>query len=225
MLKELQNQEVELKKEIENINESKEKLRSEKNKLDMDKQDLESELKMKVQREKDKLIPEIEKYQQMIEDMHKQIADNEDSIQKETDKTEELDDLIINKETKKDDLRDKFDGLQNEYLKQKDEPNRLGKNNDNMQIAVNHLKSELDSIHRDISTLTTQEANEKDVKEKLQEKKKQHDQEMDHKKRESDEQKFERRTLDKKCEELAMQSSEINQKNITIKTEITSNTG
>ena len=37
MLKELQNQEVELKKEIENINESKEKLRSEKNKLDMDK--------------------------------------------------------------------------------------------------------------------------------------------------------------------------------------------
>ena len=122
---------------------------------------------MKVQREKDKLIPEIEKYQQMIEAMHREIADNEVSIQKETEKTEELNELIVEKENKKDDLREKFDGLQAEYLKQKAEPNRLGKNNDNMQIAVNHLKSELDSIHRDISTLETQANNEKEAQSKL----------------------------------------------------------
>ena len=94
-----------------------------------------------------------------------------------------------------------------------------------MQIAVNHLKSELDSIHRDIKTLTNQENTEKEAKDKLADKKKELDKELDQKKRECDEQKFERRTLDKKCEELAMQSSEINQKNITIKTDITANTG
>ena len=95
--------------------------------------------------------------------------------------------MIVTKENKKDELREKFDGLQGEYLKQKDEPNRLGKNNDNMQIAVNHLKSELDSIHRDIKTLTTQETNEKEATVKLAEKKKEVDKELDQKKRECDE--------------------------------------
>lgn len=97
----------------------------------------------------------------MIADMHKTIANNEISIEKEQEKTVELNSRNLVLENKKDQLKEEFEGLQNQYLKIKDEPLRLGKGNDNLQIAVDHLKSELDGLKRDTTNTENLEANEK----------------------------------------------------------------
>jgi hypothetical protein len=42
--------------------------------------------------------------------------------------------MIDNLDKKKEEKRDQYDLLQSEYIKQKDEPNRLGKQNENLKI-------------------------------------------------------------------------------------------
>jgi len=41
--------------------------------------------------------------------------------------------------------------LQEEYLNDKDEPQRLGKGNENLKIAVDHLRKDLEGLERDIT--------------------------------------------------------------------------
>ena len=69
MHKELNNQVIEVKKEIDNINDRQEALKSEKNLLEVEEQDLISAIKMKEQNERDRLRPEIVKFEEMIKQM------------------------------------------------------------------------------------------------------------------------------------------------------------
>ena len=59
-------------------------------------------------------------------------------IEKENVKTETLENMISTLDNKKEEKKEQFDLLQTEYIKQKDEPNRLGKQNENLKIQVNH---------------------------------------------------------------------------------------
>ena len=127
MLKELHNQVQEVKKEIEAINEKRDNLKAEINKLELDKQDLHNEIRMKEQREKDRLIPEIERYRKMIEMMKLDIINNETAIEKEQERTIELEVKNEALENTKEELKADIDKLNDEYLNQKDEPARIGK--------------------------------------------------------------------------------------------------
>ena len=118
---------------------------------------------MKEQNERERLIPEIERYEKMIEDMKKSILNNEAAVEKEQARTEELNEKNQVLENKKDELREELDGLTATYLKIKDEPNRMGKTNDNLKIAVDHLRAELESINREIANTETHTAQEKAV--------------------------------------------------------------
>jgi chromosome segregation ATPase len=73
-LKELNNQVVEVKKEIDNIGDRQENLKSEIHLLEVEQDDLETNIKMKEQDERERLKPEIKRYQEMIDDMHNSIA-------------------------------------------------------------------------------------------------------------------------------------------------------
>lgn len=61
-MKELNNQVVEVKKEIDNIQERQETLKSDIHLLEVEKDDLESSIQMKEQGDRDRLIPEIKRY-------------------------------------------------------------------------------------------------------------------------------------------------------------------
>lgn len=150
MHKELNNQVVEVKKEIDNINDRQEALKSEKNKLEVDEQDLISSIKMKEQNERDRLRPEIVRFEEMIKQMQLQIEDGSKSIEKEEEKNTELTSKIESLETVQGGLKDKYDARQIDYLKEKDEPIRLGKSNENLRIAVEHLRGDLESLNREI---------------------------------------------------------------------------
>ena len=150
MHKELNNQVVEVKKEIDNINDRQEALKSEKNLLELEEQDLVQSIKMKEQNERDRLRPEIVRFEEMIKQMQLQIEDGSKSIQKEEEKNHELTDKIESLETVQGGLKDKYDARQIDYLKEKDEPIRLGKSNENLRIAVEHLRGDLESLNREI---------------------------------------------------------------------------
>jgi len=104
---------------------------------------------MKEQKEKDRLIPEIEKYKRLIMETELDIVNNDKWISKEQNKSAELKEKINTLETKKDTLREENEKQTSTYIKLKDEPVRIGKGNENLKIAVNHLKSELDGLKRD----------------------------------------------------------------------------
>ena len=87
---------------------------------------------MKEQREKERLLPEIDRYRRLIDDVHKQIETNETCIEKENQKTVDLEEYNLKLENQKDDLREEFDGLKGIHNKLKEEPNRLGKGNENL---------------------------------------------------------------------------------------------
>lgn len=56
-------------------------------------------------------------------------------------------------EKDKEDYRDKIEALQAEYMKDRDEPTRLKKGNDNLTKAVEHLKSDLEKLKSDTKTV------------------------------------------------------------------------
>ena len=72
-------------------------------------------------------MPEIERYQKLIEDMKNTILVNEETIKNEEGKIEGLKTKIGDLEKHKDEKKEQYEELRAEYLKQKDEPNRLGK--------------------------------------------------------------------------------------------------
>ena len=114
--------------------------------LEVEKDDLETNIKMKEQNDRDRLIPEIKRYEDMIADMRNNIAQSEVAIEKEAANTAELNTVILDLETKKDQQKEKYDSRQADYVKEKDEPVRLGKGNDNLKIAVDHLKTDLANL-------------------------------------------------------------------------------
>jgi len=58
---------------------------------------------------------------------------------------------------------------------------RLGKGNDNLKIAVNHLRSELDSLNRDTSNAEKHREKEKILQHQYGDQKRQQEQEYDEK--------------------------------------------
>jgi chromosome segregation ATPase len=57
--------------------------------------------------------------------------------------------MIRDLEGKKEQQKEKFDSRQADYIKEKDEPVRLGKGNENLRIAVDHLKNDLANLKRE----------------------------------------------------------------------------
>lgn len=78
--------------------------------------------------------------------MHAEIAKNEEAIENENQKSTKLTEMIIELEKVKEQKKEAYEQLTSEYLKQKDEPNRLGKQNENLKIQVKHQQSELDGF-------------------------------------------------------------------------------
>ena len=74
---------------------------------------------------------------------------NTKEIEKENSHNSDLNQKIENLETKKDSLREENDKAMTNYIKIKDEPTRIGKGNENLKIAVNHVKNELDNDKRE----------------------------------------------------------------------------
>lgn len=146
LLKELNNQVIEVKKEIDNSNDRIAKQRADQQSLEEQKADLEKMIRDREEKEKAELIPDIERYQKLIEDMKNQIITNEETIKKEEAKIETLNEKISGLDKFKDEKREQYEQLQAEYIKQKDEPNRLGKQNENLKIQVRHQQSELDGF-------------------------------------------------------------------------------
>ena len=163
LLKELNNQVVEVKKEVESIQEREDTLRSDIHLLEVEKDDLETNIKMKEQDERERLRPEIKRYEDMINDMRNNIAMSEVSIEKETANNAELNAVILDLEAKKDMQKEKYDSRQADFIKEKDEPVRLGKGNENLKIAVDHLKNDLANLKRD----TEQHEKSKEKEDKL----------------------------------------------------------
>jgi prefoldin subunit 5 len=56
---------------------------------------------------------------------------------------------------KKDAYKEEIELLQQNFLKERDEPIRLGKGNENLKKAVEHLKSDLDKLVSDTTTVDT----------------------------------------------------------------------
>ena len=69
LLKELNNQVVEVKKEIDNINDSITKLKAEAQGLEEEKSELQKAISNREAEEKARLVPEIERFQKLISDM------------------------------------------------------------------------------------------------------------------------------------------------------------
>ena len=66
--------------------------------------------------------------------MKSSIRINDVIIEKENVKTETLETMITTLDNRKEEKKEQYDILQSEYIKQKDEPNRLGKQNENLKI-------------------------------------------------------------------------------------------
>lgn len=108
---------------------------------------------MREAKEKERLAPEIERLKRLIDLTKLDIHNNENWINKEMEKTKDLNEQIEELDKKKEVTREEQEKQNSAYLKIKDEPIRIGKGNENLRIAVNHLKSELESLKRDEETV------------------------------------------------------------------------
>ena len=111
LLKELNHQVEEVKNVFYRIDDRREQLKSDSSKLEMEKTELEQEIEMKKKQEKDKLIPEIERYRKLISEAHLAIKQNDIQIEKESQKSVELTSKIEELDTKKEELKEEFEGL------------------------------------------------------------------------------------------------------------------
>ena len=146
MLKELNNQVVQVRKEMDDCTEKRFNLGNEEKKLDVDKTELTAMINMKVQNERDRLIPEIVRYESMIQRIKDDNVDYDKELDDETQQNNEHAEKLKSLDMNKEDLKEEFEGLQGNYIKEKDEPTRLGKGNENLRIAVEHLRSDMDQL-------------------------------------------------------------------------------
>ena len=84
MLKELNNQVVQVRKEMDDCTEKRFNLGNEEKKLDVDKTELTAMINMKVQNERDRLIPEIVRYESMIQRIKDDNVDYDKELDDET---------------------------------------------------------------------------------------------------------------------------------------------
>lgn len=109
LLKELNNQVVEVKKEIENSTDRINKLRGEFQQLDDEKSELETQIKNKEAEEKARLEPEIDRYKKLIKDMEDKIKGDEEQIEKEHVKCDDILEKIDGLDKVKEDEKEKYD--------------------------------------------------------------------------------------------------------------------
>lgn len=53
----------------------------------------------------------------------------------------------------KEEYKDKIEALQAEYMKDRDEPVRIGKGNENLRKAVEHLRADLEKLQSETKTV------------------------------------------------------------------------
>jgi chromosome segregation ATPase len=104
---------------------------------------------MKETRERERIIPEIQRMEALIAEITQEIAQTDNKIQKEEKANQEMKEAIGQMEKKKEEHKEQIESLQQDFLKERDEPNRLGKGNENLKKAVEHLKSDLDKLVAD----------------------------------------------------------------------------
>jgi chromosome segregation ATPase len=104
---------------------------------------------MKETRERERIVPEIQRMEALIAEITQDIAQTDNKIQKEEKANQEMEEAIGQMEKKKEEHKEQIESLQQDFLKERDEPNRLGKGNENLKKAVEHLKSDLDKLVAD----------------------------------------------------------------------------
>lgn len=145
-LKELESTISEVNKDVETVQERRAALKAEIHLLDSDRQDLQNEISQKEQRAKDKILPEIDRVNKLIAEVNAEIAATQAKTEREEALNREIEAKIAAMDKDKEEYKDKIDTLQSEYLKDRDEPVRIGKGNDNLRKAVEHLKSDLEGL-------------------------------------------------------------------------------
>ena len=93
----------------------------------------------------------------MIADVQAEMAAGRAKIEREEQQNEEVEAKITALDKDKEEYRDKIEGLQAEFMKDRDEPVRIGKGNDNLRKAVDHLRADLEKLQSD-TTAAEQEA-------------------------------------------------------------------
>lgn len=126
-----------------------------------EKDDIESDLRVKEQKEKERLLPEIERMNKVIEELNEDVDQTNNRIEKQERENSDIEKRLDEMEVKKEGLKEEIDGLQQTMLKEKDEPNRLGKGNENLRKAVEHLRIDLEKLHNDIAS--TEKATEAEI--------------------------------------------------------------
>ncbi|CDW91529.1 UNKNOWN [Stylonychia lemnae] len=151
-LKELNNTINDVRRTIETIEERRQVLRQEIHQLENEKQDLEGDIIQKQTQERERIIPEMQKIEAAIAEITQEIAQNDVRIQKEDKTNQEIEEKLNQMDKEKEEFKDKIESLQQEFLKERDEPNRLGKVNENLKKAVDHLRTDYDSAVGNIKT-------------------------------------------------------------------------
>jgi len=121
--------------------------------LENDKQDIENEIKMKEVKAREKVLPEIERVKNEISYMNTEIANTQLKIEKEEAQNADMDAKLLVMEHDKEEYKDKIEALQAEYMKDRDEPVRIGKGNENLRKAVEHLRADLEKLQSETKTV------------------------------------------------------------------------
>ncbi len=74
-------------------------------------------------------------------------------------------------ERDKEEYKDKIEALQGEYMKDRDEPVRIGKGNENLKKAVEHLKADLEKLQQETKAVEEDIEKEKKAGESIQKQK------------------------------------------------------
>lgn len=170
-LKELENTLGDVNRDVETIQERRAALKAEIHLLENDKSDIDNEIKNKEIKARERLIPEIERITKQIQEMNTEIASTQIRIEKEETQNNDLDTKLVIMERDKEEYKDKIEALQGEYMKDRDEPVRIGKGNENLRKAVEHLKADLEKLQTDTKTVEEDIEKEKKSNETLQKQK------------------------------------------------------
>ena len=111
---------------------------------------------MKETRERERIIPEMQRMEALIAEITSEIAHTDMKIQKEEKSNQEVEEKLNQMDKEKEDYKDKIEALQQDFLKERDEPNRLGKGNENLKKAVEHLKTDLETLTSKTKTVEMQ---------------------------------------------------------------------
>eukprot|EP00347_Sterkiella_histriomuscorum_P000313 403376359 len=168
-LKELNNTINDVRRTIETIEERRQVLRQEIHVLENQKLDLESDINVKQTQERERIIPEIERMEALIAELQNEISQTDFKIQKEERANTEIEEKLTVMDKEKDDYKEKIESLQQDFLKERDEPNRLGKGNENLKKAVEHLRSDLEKLQSENKTVDLQLESEQKAKKQCEE--------------------------------------------------------